>query len=143
MSDKLLKRIDREKSLSFGQIDWADVIIANMEEKLENLVELTGVKNNVFELKSIKGKVEILDQNPLELWSDRVDEIVSIARELETEEVKFEAIAYELFLADGWSFTKDSMRTPLWMFDVQELKRDELAKREGLRWLAVSSSVIK
>ena len=124
------------------EMDLGGFILSGMGETLEKLMLLSGTDKPVVDL-GHGTEFTIGAQDPWQSWRDRLTmilEAVCVVVEanpsLDTEEV-----SRAVLTADGWSWTRVTFRTPLWMLDHDEILRSIVAQDfEEMGWLVEKSS---
>lgn len=135
-----------DNGLMLEEDDWDldDFIIHGLYRTVGKLHLLSGVDNPKVRLEGVD--IEIGEQDPRQQWRERLNLILEQVDYLiqNTDNLTREDICRELLELDGWSWTVDTFRTPIWMNNFQEFDRDMLAEEiEELAWIGISSSGIK
>ena len=126
-------------------LDLGDLILCEMGQMVHKLRVLSGMDRPVVDLGD-GVEITIEEQDSAQPWRDRlagVQEAVRAAVESNPGLDPVE-VCKAILLADGWSWTAVTFRTPMWMFDHDEVLRPVVAREfEVLEWLDVSSSATR
>lgn len=126
-------------------LDLGGLILREMGQTVQKMRVLSGTDRPVVDL-GAGVTVTIEEQDATQPWRDRLewlqDALCTVAKDHPA--MDWEAACKALLEADGWSWTRVTFRTPMWMIDHDEILRAVVAREfEVLEWLARSSSATK
>lgn len=141
---EMCKIIRFEDSLiSDDSIDIRGLILLNIGKtvyKMNKFIETDVIVDLGDEI-----SVCIEEQDAFQGWRERFCIVLNMADKISVDYgLEKIDVCIKLLNADGWSWTSDTFRTPVWMVDFEELFFDELVEEfEGIEWLIEGfSSVI-
>lgn len=125
--------------------DLDDMIMDGMAMTIGRLMALSGVDSNVT-IVDCDGEKLTFSIERRDVSVDpvvRLDEILGVAKDFESmrPDLSLTKLTMGILQADGWTVTVHALRTPLWMEQGVEFDRLELAKKEGMEWLATCTSL--
>lgn len=126
----------KDISLVKKKFDIEDLIISEMEETVGMLCLFSGDERVSFDFGD--GVVfEIDEQDPLVPWVERLESLLDGVRFVCKETGMSEDYICEKLLGlDGWSWTKKTFRTPVWIDDFAEIPlMDAIDLKGELSWL--------
>lgn len=80
--------------------------------------------------------VEIGSQNYLFPWKERLRSILDLVSSIDIDGFDFCSVVEKILIADGWSWNRFFLKTPVWMFDFYEIPLSEIINEfEGMSWI--------
>jgi len=128
-----------------SDLDLGGLILYEMGQTVQKLRFLTGTDRPFVELGD-GVTITIEDQDAGQPWQDRICRLQEAVCAVVSNHPGLDAdeVCKAILRADGWSWTRVTFRTPMWMLDHDEILRPVVARKfEVLGWLARSSSEIK
>lgn len=111
--------ISEDDDAGYTDVDFADFLVADLAEVVKDISGYcNGMPSVQFGNTSVTIREQLVDQDA----RAQLEAVMLVARRVMEQEPHLQPgeVATALLALDGWSWTKVTLRTPLWLHDVQE-----------------------
>ena len=125
---------ERSQLAIVDSVGLDDAIVFGLASTAVGLAALAGIDVSVTTVRIGDATIEVPIDVTAGAW-ERFDEVCRLSRELTTG-WPWQYVAALVLTAEGWTVTRRSLRTPLWMIDHMEVPLDEVCRlRSEATWV--------